>query len=310
MPACVVTGGTGNIGQALVRLLLSEGWRTYVLCNPLSLRTKFLPDSPQCRIVACDLGNIAQAKSSIDEPCEQFFHLGWRASYGVERENPQAQISNIEASVEAAELAARLGCDVFVGAGSQAQYGDTNDTLTEDTPLRPTTHYGIAKCCAEQMTRKVCAQRGVRHVWGRVCSVYGPCDGPYTLVTYLMCSFLRGQEAVLTPCLQEWDFMYAEDAARAFVALAEKGHDSQAYCLATGQARPLWQYMLEWKRVTEGKALLRLGGRPYPKGARQRLCADISRLVEHTEFSSATPFAEGMRKTLAWYREHLDALNA
>lgn len=310
MPVCVVTGGTGNIGQALVRLLLSKGWRTYVLCNPLSQRTKFLPRSPQCRIVACDLGNIAQARSSIDEPCEQFFHLGWRASYGAERENPQVQISNIEASVAAAELAAQLGCGVFAGAGSQAQYGDTNDTLTENTPLRPTTHYGIAKCCAEQMTRKICAQRGVRHVWGRICSVYGPCDGPYTLVTYLMRSFLRGQEAVLTPCQQEWDFMYAEDAARAFVALAEKGHDAQAYCLAAGQARPLWQYMQEWKDVTLGEALLRLGGRPYPENARQRLCADIGRLVEHTGFSPATPFAEGMRKTLAWYREHLDALDA
>ena len=308
MPACVVTGGTGNIGQALVRLLLSKGWRTYVVCNPQSSRAVYLPDSPLCRVIRCDAGNLLQAQNDIGEPCDSFFHLAWRASYGAQRENPHVQTGNITASLHAVQLAAQLGCKVFVGAGSQAQYGDTDQTLTEATPMMPATHYGAAKCCAEHMTRIACAQHNMRHVWGRVCSVYGPCDGPHTLVTYLMRAYLRGQEAVLTPCEQEWDFLYADDAAQAFVALAERGHNGQAYCVASGEGRPLVQYMREWSNVTEGRALLRVGGKPYPAQARKRLCADISLLAQHTGFAPSTTFAEGMGKTLAWYAAHGEAL--
>ena len=308
MPACVVTGGTGNIGLALVRLLLSKGWRTYVVCNPASRRAVFLPDSPLCRIVRCDVGSLLQARESIGEPCHSFFHLAWRASYGAERENPYVQAGNITAALDAVQLAAQVGCRVFVGAGSQAQYGDTDLTLTEDTPMRPTTHYGAAKCCAEHMTRVACARQGMRHVWGRVCSVYGPCDGPHTLVTYLMRAYLRGEEAVLTPCEQEWDFLYADDAARAFAGLAEHGHDGQAYCIASGQGRPLREYIRQWGDVTQGRAKLHVGGKPYPANARKRLCADISLLVRHTGFVPSTAFGEGMGKTLAWYIEHGEAL--
>jgi nucleoside-diphosphate-sugar epimerase len=259
--------------------------------------------------VPCDIGSLAPARESVGETCRHFFHLAWRASYGPERENPQVQAANIEAALEAVGLAARLGCEVFVGAGSQAQYGDTDDTLTEDTPLRPTTRYGAAKCRAEQVTREACALQGLRHVWIRICSVYGPCDGPHTLVTYLMRSYLRGEEAVLTPCLQEWDFLHADDAARAFRALAEKGRDGHAYVLASGHARPLWRYMREWQEVTRGRARLRIGGKPYPEGARRRLCADITRLREHTEFAPRITFGQGMRTTLAWYEEYREALD-
>lgn len=304
MMCCVVTGGTGNIGNALVKLLLQQGYVVYVLCNPLSKRIQFLPQAENCRIIKCDLSDLSGVSRLIKYPCSMFFHLAWHASYGQERNNPYVQVNNITAALDAVKLAQNTGCDIFVGAGSQAQYGPCHGPLTEETPLKPTTHYGSAKCCAEQMSRILCNELQIKHIWARILSVYGPCDGPYTLVSYLIECFLKGKEAVLTPCEQLWDFLFAEDAARALLALAEKGHANNAYCVASGQNRPLREFIHAWHAVTQRKARLHIGGRAYPDGHVQSLTANISKLHQDTGFTPCVSFEEGMQRTLAWYRSN------
>lgn len=306
MRACVVTGGTGNIGHALLEALLDDGWRPYVLCHPGSARTSYIPCG--CHVVPMDISALSGAAEAVGEPCEAFFHLAWNASYGQERNDPYGQIRNIEATVAAVGLACELGCNVFIGAGSQAQYGPSDLTLTDDSPMRPQSNYGAAKCCAEVMSRIECANRGVRHIWARIFSVYGPCDGPYTLVTSLIRAYLQGTSLDLTPCGQTWDFLYAEDAAKALLALAEKGRDGEAYCVASGQARPLVRYIEEWRMVAGERARLRIGAIPYPDGKPPNLNCSIDKLFAHTGFFPRIGFADGMRMTLSWYQEHLEAL--
>jgi nucleoside-diphosphate-sugar epimerase len=307
--SCIVTGGTGNIGNALVRALSARCARVYVLCNPASPRIAWLPHSPQCRTIRRDLRDLDNVADEIDAHCDAFFHLGWPASYGEQRDDARVQAENIKISLDAVDLAARCGCRVFVGAGSQAQYGDTEQTITPDTPMRPDTAYGAAKLCAEQMTRLQCRKLGLRHVWGRVCSVYGPCDGPHTLITYLMRASLRNEEALLTPCGQIWDFLFADDAARAFIAMAEKGVDGRAYCVASGQARPLREYIAEFDRLPGyGAARIRIGGKPYAEKQRMRLSADISALTADTGFVPCIAFEEGIARTWRWYSMHPESV--
>lgn len=304
MKCCVVTGGTGSIGNALVRLLLQQGYMAYVLCNPLSKRIQFLPQSENCQIIQCDLNDFSGVSRLITHQCSIFFHLAWHASYGQERNNPYTQVDNITATLEAVKLAQRTGCGIFVGTGSQAQYGPCQGPLTEETPLKPITHYGSAKCCAEQTSRILCNELHMKHIWARILSVYGPCDGPYTLVSYLVECFLEGKEAVLTPCEQLWDFLYAEDAARALLALAEEGQANNAYCVASGQSRPLREFIHAWHAVTQGKARLHIGGKGYPDGHIQSLTANINKLQQDTGFTPRISFKDGMQRTLEWYRSN------
>ena len=310
MRSAVITGCTGEIGNALVRLLLAQGWEVHAVCRPNSRRSRFLLQADRLRILECDLFDLASAAQALPEKCGVFFHLGWHASYGAERLDPYGQARNILAALDAVNLAAKLGCSVFVGAGSQAQYGDTEETLTPETSMRPSTAYGAAKLCAEQMTRELCATKGIRHVWGRVVSVYGPCDGPHTLITYLMRTQLRGEEAILTPCGQYWDFLYAEDTARAFLSMAESGKDGQPYCVASGSCRPLHEYMHDFQHVLGGKAKLHIGGKSYTPNQRMRLCADISTLRADTGFAPLVPFLEGIERTWQWYAQHPEALTS
>jgi UDP-glucose 4-epimerase len=55
-------------------------------------------------------------------------------------------------------------------------YGDelTNLSIAEDTPLHPTSLYGVAKLAGEFIIRQVCSKEGIPLVVLRPCKVYGP----------------------------------------------------------------------------------------------------------------------------------------
>ena len=64
----------------------------------------------------------------------------------------------------------------FVGAGSQAEFGIANAKLSDELPKDPKTGFGIAKLAACRLSQLECANLGIRHVWGRILSCYGPGD--------------------------------------------------------------------------------------------------------------------------------------
>ena len=69
----------------------------------------------------------------------------------------------------------------------------------------------------------------MRYNWIRIVSTYGINDAPYTLVSYVMAQLSAGLSPELTKCEQIWDYLNGEDAARAFIAVAENGRDGQVY---------------------------------------------------------------------------------
>lgn len=83
---------------------------------------------------------------------------------------------NVIYALDAVELAHCCGCRTFVGAGSQAEYGRFEGKLRPDTPAFPENGYGMAKLCAGEMTRIQAHKYGIKHIWARILSVYGPYD--------------------------------------------------------------------------------------------------------------------------------------
>ena len=135
-------------------------------------------------------------------------------------------------TIDAVRAAAALGCRVFVGAGSQAEYGRVEGMLEPATPANPENGYGMAKLCAGIMSRTEAAALGVDHVWARVLSVYGPHDGPATMISGTIRALLAGQCPPLTQGEQKWDYLYSADAAEAFYRMARSGQNGAVYPLS------------------------------------------------------------------------------
>ena len=310
----VVTGGTGVTGNALVRYLLTKGTEVTAIIRPGSVREKYVPDDPKLKKVYAGLDDFLDDsvyEQLKDYSYDVFFHLAWDGSRGKEkvnnRSNYHLQSQNTTYAVDAVELCHRIGCKTFIMTGSQAEYGDYYEevSISEDFPKKPVNGYGMAKLCAENMTRALCRDYGIRHIWPILFSVFGPRDATESMVDTSIRAMLRGESLDYTKGEQKWNYLYSFDAAKALLLLAEKGEDGECYNVASLCEKRLFEYINELSVVVTGTEAAGIGKRPYPGGNIKYLMADVSKLVAVTGFKEDYTFTEGIREIEETIREEM-----
>lgn len=298
MKRAIITGATGAIGNALIGELAEHGAEILVLLRKGSPRNKFLENDRRVTVRFCALDELKTLQNDTGKTFDVFYHLAWDGTVGADRQDAKRQAKNVEYALDAVELAKRFGCGTFVGAGSQAEYGRVEGALRPDTPTFPETGYGIAKLCAGQLTRLRARQLGLRHIWVRILSVYGPRDGAQSMIMSAIEKLRRGENAKFTRGEQIWDFLYSADAAEALRLIGERGKDGKTYVLGSGEARPLAEYIKILAASLHAERLIELGAIPYGEGQVMHLQADTSELFRDTGFRARTSFEEGIRKTI------------
>ncbi len=300
MKKVVVTGPTGVVGMALISKLMDEGIYVVAVCHRNSSRIRNIPHSELVEIIECNLEDIDRLpeliKNTGDFEC--FFHLAWACTFGDSRNNIDAQIENIRYTINAVEVAARLGCRRFIGAGSQAEYGRCSDVLRPETPTFPENGYGIAKLCAGQLSRIRCEQLGIEHIWTRILSVYGPYDGENTLISSLIRKLKNGEHVSCTAAEQIWDYIYSEDVAEALYRIMDRGVSNKIYLIASGESHPLKYYIEIAKNCINPNVEIGYGEIPYSSLQVMNLRADISELVNDTGIVLNMNFKRGIKNII------------
>lgn len=294
----VITGPTGAIGIALCQELAENGIIVYAVCRPGSCRAAVLPVHPNILRVDCDLAELSKLTELIPEGADAFFHFAWAHTIGPGRNDMSAQIQNVRYTIDAVQAAKQLQCQVFVGAGSQAEYGRVEGLLKPDTPCFPENGYGMAKLCAGQMSRVECQKLEMDHVWARILSIYGPGDGPATMISSVIEQLLRGETPALTAGIQQWDYLYSGDAARAFRLMALHGADGSVYPLGSGKTKAIKDYVGILRNQIDPNLRLGFGEIPYGPLQVMHLQADITALQQDTGFVPETTFAIGIQNTI------------
>lgn len=297
----IITGPTGMIGMALINKCIQEQIQVLAVCHRGSAGVRHIPKSSYVKVMEADLSEISQLSRFIEEKYDVFYHFAWAGTTGKARNDMYLQNENVKFTLDAVELASQLGCKVFIGAGSQAEYGRYEGRLTPDAPVFPENGYGMAKLCAGQMSRIRCRELGIRHIWVRILSIYGP-YGKADMISQTLRKVMAGQKAEFTPGEQVWDYLYSGDAARAMLLLAQKGKSGKVYVLGSGEARTLREYievMAEEAADFTGEApSIALGAVPYGKNQVMFLSADIEELCRDTGFVPEVSFGKGIRETM------------
>lgn len=297
----IVTGGTGVTGNALVKYLIKCEIEVTALVRPNSFRRHFLPEGNQyLSIIDCGLEDYDKIERSLEYgKYDVFFHLAWDGSTGKQKVDNRncfkLQNRNVSYALDAVELCHRLACPTFVMTGSQAAYGRKEFPITEDMEKKPENGYGMAKVCAEGMTRLLCQKFDIRHVWPILFSVYGPCDATESLIDTTIRGLLKGKTLPYTKGEQRWDYLYSFDAAKALLLLAQYGKNGETYHVATGRSIPLADYIWNIYKVVAPDLEPRLGELPYSSDQVMFLGADITKLYETTGFVPEHTFEEGVR---------------
>ncbi len=300
MKKVVVTGATGMIGVTLINQLLSENIQVLAIIRENSKRRGNLKEHKNLKIVECNLENLR--KFHIDEnDYDIFYHFGWDGTFGNDRNQKEKQMLNVEYTLDAVNLAKRLGCNTFIGAGSQAEYGRVDGIITSETEANPETEYGRAKLLAGIESRKLANEIGINHIWTRIFSVYGPFDGENAMIITSIREMLNGISPDYTLGEQNWDYLYSKDASNALYLLAKYGQNNKVYCIANGKTKKLYEYIEIIKNSINSEIVLNLGKIPYAEKQVMNLSVDISELIGDTNFMPKISFEEGIRETIEWY---------
>lgn len=289
----IVTGATGAVGCAVVRRALAKGIRVTCIVHQGSKRIGNLPQDDNLKIVECNLSDYNNLQ--MEGQYGAFIHLSWEKTFGASRDDAEVQTRNIQYTLDAVQLAHRCGCTVFVGAGSQAEYGVQSVDLTPELPVKPESGYGIAKYASGKLSAMLCKSLGMRQCWVRILSVYGPNDGENSLISYLIREFKAGNSPQLTKCEQMWDYLYADDAGEAILAVAEKGVDGKAYPLGSGNGRRLSDYVNNIREVINPDVQVLFGAKDYYPHQPMHLVADITELTKDTGWLPQSSFQEGIK---------------
>lgn len=303
MNRVIVTGATGMIGASLIEQLINDNIEVTAIVRPNSAKLVNLVRSPKVTVVECDVNNLLSLSDKLKDKYDVFYHFAWDGTYGNSRDDMYLQERNIRNTLDAVTLAHNLNCNVFVGAGSQAEFGFVDGVISDKLPKNPITGYGIAKYTAGKLSAILCSQYGMRQSWGRIVSTYGARDNSYTMVMSGIINMLDGQRMKFTKGEQVWDYLYCEDCARAFYLIGKYGKDGKAYTIGSGKTRLLREYIEVIRDIVNPDLDIGIGEIPYYPNQVMRLEADISELSNDTGFAPQIEFEEGIRRTVDWYKK-------
>lgn len=298
----VITGGSGGVGLALIKKLLSENIEILLFMRKTSRRFNRLPKDDRLHVECYALDELQQYIPT-EHDYDVFFHLGWANSIKTKRDDIAGQTDNIKYACDAVDLAVQLGCHTFIGVGSQAEYGRKNEPLRPDMLCEPETAYGIVKLSTCYATRTVCEKYGIRHIWTRVLSGYGKYDNECSVLIANIVNSIKKRPLEFSKGEQIWDFVYMEDIANALYLLAKKEKSKGIYLIGSGEARPLKEYLRIMCKKLGEDADAALGKVPYGENQIMHMEADISKLKKDTGWIPQVTFEDGIQRVIEFYKK-------
>lgn len=217
--SALVTGGTGFVGRQVVRRLLDHKIRTEVLC-----RSSPKPNLLDPRIAAVHVMSdmfLASFERLVDvsHGFDALIHCAWcvdRPDYL----SATANVECLEGSIRIARAFAANGGRRFIGVGTCAEYDQSQDVLTIETPLRPSTLYAACKAATFLTLHSLLPPQGVSFAWCRLFYLFGEGERDDRLIPSVRRNLAQGIPIALSEGTQVRDFMDVCDAGRMIADLS------------------------------------------------------------------------------------------
>ncbi len=324
MSRCLVTGAHGFVASHLAGALLARGDAVRVLDRPAPR----LADVGGERLSGLDLlglraevelaeGDLRDADSvtAAVAGCDTVFHLAAQTIVGVARESPLETLEvNVRGAWNVFESCREQGVSRVVFASSDKAYGSSPELpYREDFPLRAAYPYDASKAAADIVARSYANAYALPLAVTRFANVYGGGDLNFSrLIPEATIAVLDGRPPVIrSDGSPERDFLHVDDAVDAYLAieaaLGDEGARGEAFN-AGGEHPHSVREVVDLIAGAAGTGTEpEYLGTGTPDGEIDRQFVDSSKLRELTGWAPRVALADGLGKTLEWYREHPEA---
>jgi UDP-glucose 4-epimerase len=152
-----------------------------------------------------------------------------------------------------------------------------------------------------RLTAQLCSMSGMRYVWLRLLSAYGPGDDHRHMIPTVIRALLRGEKPSLTAGEQVWDYLYVVDAAEALCAVLETDAEG-VFMLNSGEPTTIRSAVELLREYIGSTVEIGFGDIPYALDQVMRLEADNTRLRTETGWRPTTDLKTGLQETVDWHR--------
>lgn len=300
MKKVLVTGGSGFVGRHVLPSLVKEGYEVHATTsrdNPIALEGVVWH--------RVDLLNPANAEPLLStlRP-SHLLHLAWCVEHGkywTSLENFQW----VQASLSLMKAFSAHGGERAVFAGTCAEYDWGFGVLSEGTtPCVSKSPYSACKNALYSMLSSYAEATGTSFAWGRLFFIFGPHEHPARLVPSVIRGLLQDQTVECSEGRQLRDFLFIEDAARAFTALLGS-RVAGAVNIASGQAVSVRNLVERISSQLGKKDRVRFGARPAAENEPSELIADIHRLTEEVGWRPQYDLDASLNLSIQWWQSVL-----
>jgi CDP-glucose 4,6-dehydratase len=316
----VVTGGHGFSGSWLARELLARGDRVRVLDRPgprltdvETARTSGLElhgIAGDVEVVEVDLRDAAAVSAAL-AGSDLVFHLAAQTIVSRARESPRETFEvNVLGTWNVLEACREHGVARLVCASSDKAYGSSDELpYREEFPLRAVHTYDASKAAADVLARSYWHSYGLPVAVTRFANLYGGGDLNFTrLIPEAVSALLDGRPPVIrSDGSPERDYLYVEDAARAYLAVAaalDGGGAGEAFNAGGGEPHSVARVLALLAAVSGTELEPDFRGSGRLEGEIDRQYVDSTKLREASGWQPQVELREGLARTLEWYRDH------
>lgn len=303
MKKAIVTGANGFVGTALCRELCKQGIQVIAVVRNKAEFIRKTKDLPGIAVVYSDLSRFRNLAEIIpDRDIDILYHLAWEGSAGALRGDSDVQMNNVRYACDTVRACADMGVSRFVFAGSIMEY-EINAVMTTDVMPGINSLYASAKTAADYMARAIAGSLGIDYIRAVISNIYGPGEMSQRLINSSLKKMILGEHCAFSAGEQFYDFIYIDDAAKAFAAIGEKGKSNRAYYIGSQEPKKLKYFLIEMKSQIDPEMEIGLGEIPFHGVSLSYEEFDINAVKDDTGFVPRVSFVEGIRNTVDWLRE-------
>lgn len=304
----LVTGGAGFLGSFVVDRLKYEGVSEDNIRIPRS-RDMDLRRWENCVEAVKDIDLVIHLAAKVGG-------IGFNRGYPAE-----LFYDNAIMGIQMIEAARQEGVEKFICLGTVCAYPKftpvpfSEEDLWNGYPEETNAPYGLAKKMLLVQSQAYRQQYGFNSIYLLPVNLYGPKDNfdPRSshVIPALIKKFIdamrddKGLVDVWGTGNASREFLYVEDAARGIVMAAERYNKPNPVNIGAGREIKIRELVGLIADITGFKGEVRWDS-SKPDGQPRR-CLAISRAKEEFGFEPNVDFKEGLRRTIEWYKNHIEA---
>lgn len=326
---CVVTGGCGFIGSALVRHLCREG-RDVLVIDKLTYagNVESLKEvEGKYKLLVEDICDQAAMDRAFEEfKPDTIFHLAAESHVDRSIDGPGEFVrTNVVGTATLLQAALKWWRTnpnfVFQHISTDEVYGTLGDDgfFTEKTPYSPHSPYSASKASSDHLVRAWHDTYGMPVLITNCSNNYGPYHFPEKLIPLIILNCLDGKPLpVYGKGANVRDWLYVDDHVKALCLVNAKGVPGETYnvgghnertnlevvktvCAILDELRPLSQTSHSSQLSHYSDLITYVADRP---GHDLRYAIDPAKLMNELGWKPEENFETGIRKTVQWYLDN------